>query len=433
MNTTLFINDIQEKDTGAAIAPSFPTIKSSTTGQPEHKKRTRVSAFKKKKQNEQRESPSTVATTGSAQSTPRDNDFAASERRRIDEENRQRIIDMSPEEIEEAQQELLKGLSPSILERLLRRANIDEPAGPSPFDDATPSPDTQGTHVPEIQVEDTTASARQAERASKPKKSVSFAQPPSPPPEPTDDDDDGAPPAPEAGDLFSPDSVPSADDATRPTKENPAHDHGTDKTTTHFPSPRAVPDLDPSDPDFLQHLHDKYFPHLPADPSKLAWMAPIPTVDSPADRDSPYYPGQASLSASQLRFDFRGQLLPPRRARAIPTSKGLHHHGEAPEAAGYTVPELARLARSAVPAQRCLAFQTLGRIAYRLGRAQWGGPDDPLARGIWGCFHEGRVLETLTDAAAVEEGRGHRGSRAYAMEAIWLFEKGGWRETWKGR
>ncbi len=135
------------------------------------------------------------------------------------------------------------------------------------------------------------------------------------------------------------------------------HSHGHD--TTHFPRPHA-PDLDPSDPDFLENLHQKYFPDLPADPSKLAWMAPIPSEGSLADRDSPYHPGQDSLAVSQLRFNFMGRLLPPRIARAIPVSKGLHHHGEAPEAAGYTIIELARLARSVVPSQRCLAFQTLG-------------------------------------------------------------------------
>ena len=52
---------------------------------------------------------------------------------------------------------------------------------------------------------------------------------------------------------------------------------------------------------------------------------------------------------------------------------GLHHHGAAPEDAGYTIGELAHLARSTVPAQRCVAFQTLGRVLYRLGRGEFGG------------------------------------------------------------
>jgi hypothetical protein len=123
----------------------------------------------------------------------------------------------------------------------------------------------------------------------------------------------------------------------------------------------------------------------------------------------------------------------------MPVSKGLHHHGEAPEAAGYTIPELARLARSAVPGQRCVAFQALGRILYRLGKGEWGvgeggrvGDEDDLAFGLWRLFRQGRVLETLEAAAGVEEGVGHRGARAYAIEALWLFEKGGWKEKWRG-
>ncbi len=76
-----------------------------------------------------------------------------------------------------------------------------------------------------------------------------------------------------------------------------------------------------------------------------------------------------------------------------------------------------------MPAQRCIAFQTLGRILYRLGAGDFGPAQDDLPAGLWRCFTDGRVLDTLTDAAAVEEGRGHRGSRVYALEALWLFEK----------
>ncbi|KAJ2968219.1 hypothetical protein NUW58_g10266 [Xylaria curta] len=111
-------------------------------------------------------------------------------------------------------------------------------------------------------------------------------------------------------------------------------------------------------------------------------------------------------------------------------SKGLHHHGEAPEAAGYTIRELARLARSAVPGQRCIAYQTLGRILYRLGNGDFGGVSrDDVSMGIWREVEEGAVLRSLHDEAGAEEGRGrgHRSARVFATEAIWLFEKGGWK------
>jgi hypothetical protein len=197
----------------------------------------------------------------------------------------------------------------------------------------------------------------------------------------------------------------------------------------HFPAAASAPELDPSDPSFLENLHTKYFPSLPADPSKLAWMAPIPTHGSVADQESSYYPGQSALSASALRFDFRGSLLPPRIARAMPVTKGLHHHGDAPEAAGYTISELSRLARSSFPAQRCIAFQTLGRFLYRLGRGDFGSPDSVMVKDLWKCVETGKIVETL-EAAANMEG-GHQGSKTYAVEAVWLWQKGGGQRVWQ--
>jgi hypothetical protein len=341
---------------------------------------------------------------------------------------------MSPEEIAEAQKELFAGLDPKFIQRLLSRATLDEPSGPSPFDavPASTPPSSSRLDVPakppRATVEDEpeepeTVPAPAPRGSSKPRKTVTF-------------DEDAPPPVPPA-DLFpvTESGASRKDDNT--TNTNP--DTTLPPPKTHFPRPPTVPDLDPSDPDFLETMHRKFFPTLPADPSKLAWMAPIPSQDSPADRESPYYPGQESLPVSALRFDFRGALIPPRLSRTIPVTKGLHHHGEAPEAAGYTIPELARLARSAVPAQRCVAYQTLGRILYRLGRGDWGGgaggrggDEDDLAFALWRCVREGKVLESLEEEATLPEGRGHLSAKAYATEALWLFEKGGWREKWRG-
>ena len=433
MDPTLLILDVREKETGQAAPPTFPQPK--PAGFPQPKKR--LSAFKQQKrgQSQAGEEKTDRGPSPTAAKPSQDVDEATPnpgrlEKQRIDRENRERIQNMSPGEIEAARQELFSSLDPSLLQRLLKRADLDDSTGaPSPFDEPDTTTTTTTTTIsgpeqpiPEIRVDDATSTADAAphteRQQTKPKKSVSFAPA-------VDDaafDEDAAPAVPPA-DLFP---IASSVDGSAT---------GTSSSSSNIHFPRAPPsdDLDPADPNFLQTLHEKYFPNLPADPSRLAWMAPLPTEGSAADRDSPYYPGQNSLPVSQLRFDFRGRLLPPRVSRAIPVSKGLHHHGEAPEAAGYTVGELARLARSVVPAQRCLAFQTLGRILYRLGRGEWGGGEDALAAGIWRCAQEGRVLDSLDEAAAVEEGRGHQGSRAYATEAIWLFEKGGWREKWKGR
>lgn len=336
---------------------------------------------------------------------------------------------MSPEQIAEAQRELYAGLDPNFIQMLLRRANLDELAGPSPLDAAPTETAPSPAKPPQATVEDVPEASSEAEastthetRGAKSKKTVTF-------------DEDAPPPVPPP-DLFPAAKPPRS----RPDNNNNTNNHPPDLPhNTHFPRAPAVPDLDPSDPNFLETMHQKFFPTLPADPSKLAWMAPLPTPHSAADRESPYYPGQDSLAVSALRFDFRGALLGPRASRAVPVTKGLHHHGEAPEAAGYTVPELALLARSAVPAQRCLAYQTLGRILYRLGRGDWGagvggrsGEGDDLAFALWRCFREGRVLESLEAEAGLPEGKGHLSCKAYATEALWLFEKGGWREKWRG-
>ncbi|KAK4157713.1 RPAP1-like protein [Chaetomidium leptoderma] len=439
MEVTLGILDIKEREIGDINPPSFPTAP--TTGFPAHKKR--VSAFKQQRHGTSATASPIPTSTNQLTRPSSQNDAlpgrdTVDERRGIEEENKAVLDSMSPSEIAEAQKDLFNGLDPKLIQMLLRRANLDEPTGPSPFDVAPPetSPDLNPpppTKSRQVTVEDAPEEPSGADsnpapkvNPTKPKKTVTF-----------DFDEDAPPPVPPP-DLFPVTST--ARSASNAAESRPGNDLDPDAPhNTHFPRPPAVPDLDPADPDFLEAMHKKYFPNLPADPSKLAWMAPLPTPNSAADRESPYYPGQDSLPISALRFDFRGALLPPRVSRAIPVSQGLHHHGEAPEAAGYTILELARLARSSVAPQRCLAYQTLGRMLYRLGRGDWGvgaggrdGEEDDLAFAMWRCFKEGRVLESLEEEAGSPEGTGHLSCKAYATEALWLFEKGGWKEKWRG-
>lgn len=415
MDTTLVIGDIVERDTSANKSSDFAEIPVSASGFPRHKKRWQASAFK-----QQRADRTGGASLAAAKKKPlsnspavgkdadtSDNTFEDIERRRIDHENRQRLDQMSPEEIAQAQDDLMSGLNPALVQRLLQRANIDEPADAASGELRGHDEAATQQEAPEITIEDTS----QSDSPKTKQPNLPGAAPSSISSKKIDEkyDEDKEPP------QIPPNLFP----ITNPPK------------STHFPVPPRLPDLDPSDPNFLETLHSKYFPDLPADPSKLAWMAPLPSMDSPADKDSSYYP-HPEISLTALRFDFRGRFLSPRVSRSVPSSKGLHHHGEAPEAAGYTIGELARLARSAVPAQRCVAFQTLGRVLYRLGKGEWGGGEDtPVANGTWAAIKQGKVLETLMEAAA--NPGGHQSSRAYATEALWLFEKGGWREKFKGR
>ncbi|KAH7029049.1 RPAP1-like protein [Microdochium trichocladiopsis] len=451
MDPSTLILDVQEKEVAAPKVPSFPQMKTSQSGFPEHKKRTRISAFKQKRQGPAPpESATKVFTTSTheplqvsnddATTTTETDSFETREQRRIDRENNEKLASMSPAEIEAARQELFGGLDPKTLEMLLRRANIDDPNGPSPFDAPGAKESASAVEAPpQIKVEDTskpsdpkkvrfqsTVEEDDAERQAQPHKHA----PEQPKRDPVSESHDNVDHDNDDTDDVPVPSAPPADQIITPS--NDPQDQEQPEPKPHWPQPPQPADLDPNDPDFLESLHKKYFPSLPADPSKLAWMAPIPTPNSPADYDSPYHPDQSSYPIASLRFDFRGTLLPPRISRAVPVSKGLHHHGEAPEAAGYTVAELARLTRSAVPGQRCIAYQTLGRILFRLGRGEFGGgPSEDVPMGIWRQMEEGAVMRSIYEEAGTEEGRGHRSARAFAIEAVWLFDKGGWKEKLK--
>jgi hypothetical protein len=111
-------------------------------------------------------------------------------------------------------------------------------------------------------------------------------------------------------------------------------------------------------PEFIdEQLRDGRLCNLPEpteeDRRKMQWM-----LDVSASKDE----GNEPLSPSDLRFDFDGRLVEP--GRTIDVTEGLHHHGEAPHAAGYTVPELARLCRSAYSGQRILAMQVRFKIFW---------------------------------------------------------------------
>lgn len=176
-----------------------------------------------------------------------------------------------------------------------------------------------------------------------------------------------------------------------------------------------MPNLDPNSPSFLDDLHSTFFPNLAHDPSKLDWMRPPATAGSTT-------PGSATTPDS-ARFDFNGALMPS--DATVPTTAGLHHHGDVPDAPGYTLAELARLARSAVPAQRCVALQTLGRLLYRLGRGDFAKDDAAAAglqRGLWARVREERIADTLLEEARRE--RGHRTAIALAKEAVWNWRRG---------
>ena len=428
-----FVGDILERNPTSAAPPVAPSFKANTNGFPAHKKRTpRVSAFKQQRVAKEQQ-PAPVAQGQDTSSLhnappPRAKFQPDEERRAIDEENKRRLDAMSEEEIEEERRELMANLSPAMIQRLLMRSNIDNGSNEQQqWPEEKPKASGPVSSMQQT-VDESTAKAPSS-------KKVSFAA------SDENENEKGAmmSQSPEAG---QPQIIPSAQ----------PHTHEEATGSLHFPATPQPPDLDPNDPDFLKNMHAKYFPSLPYNPSQLSWMTPI----DPSDKSSPYHPSQTALNASELRFDFKGTLLAPSLAREIPSDRGLHHHADSPEAAGYTIPELAVTARGAVPAQRCMAYQTLGRILYRLGQGEYGvekprqetdgpvrvaqGPeaDDGngeageedvghyMAAGLWQCIEDGRVIETLTEEANRE--KGHLTARTFAQEALWNWRRGGGRK-----
>ncbi|XP_035608488.1 RNA polymerase II-associated protein 1 [Oncorhynchus keta] len=109
------------------------------------------------------------------------------------------------------------------------------------------------------------------------------------------------------------------------------------------------------------------------EPEKLEWI-----------RDLPAPRRKGTKQAMLARFDFAGTLIPP--TEDLPTHLGLHHHGEEPELAGYSLQELFLLSRSQVIQQRRLALNTLAHVLTK-ARA-----------GEFAAALRGSVVSTLLDA-----------------------------------
>ncbi|EPY49438.1 RNA polymerase II associated protein [Schizosaccharomyces cryophilus OY26] len=175
----------------------------------------------------------------------------------------------------------------------------------------------------------------------------------------------------------------------------------------HLPEKRV--ELDPNDSDFYEQLHEKYFPNLPVDEKQMQWLK------DPSEEENTYNPEAEGVHAHQIRFGFRGEIIPPGKSHKVPVTEGLHHHGDAPSSAGYTLVELAHLLRSQFPTQRCIAIQTVGRILYRLNSGEFG---DIVSPELHTLVEDTNILDLLI--AASGENVRHMTVRSLAIEALWL-------------
>lgn len=360
------IKDLREHDSDSPPPP--PVFKPTKSGFPEHKSRFTASSFKQRQQGA-REKPFTNAAS---RFEPSDRsithqvgkkygvDFDAKQKADIDEGNKRRIAEMSTEDIEEARAELMKSLNPAFLERLLKRANIEEDSSDQ---SAWPQDAEHGREYDNSHEEATPDSASQ-----------------------------------------NPNEISAS--------------------TVHFPAPprlksEYVP-LDTNDPSFLSDLKSHYFPEISHDPQSLSWLQDPTDTE---EQESLYNPERDSFPPSALRFGFNGRLIPPKESLDIDVKQGLHHHGDAPSSAGYTIPELSLLARSSLPNQRCVAYQVLGRILYRIGRGDFGARGSELQEALWYTIEHEKPLEVMMSEANRQSG--HASAKAYATEALWLWRKGG--------
>ena len=410
------MGDIQERQPTSIPAPPKPP--SSTTGFPQHKKRSRPSAFKRQRDKNVVSSPLSAM--------PQESSTMDKEKQAINDENRQRLESMSPAQIEEERAELISSIDPSLLQRFLRRARIDE-------------------HDPTID-KPTTIDIQNHERV-KPKKSVSFAD--------MSESSATSPPPPSPSAIPSNPIIEDLPPRQPPEDLHPASEYPSTSFQIHFPKPtshqNSMPNLDPSSPSFLSDLQSHYFPDLSHDPSLITWLQPPSTdSDDPESSISAYHPASDAQAVvpSAVRFSLLGTPLAPATSLSLPTTLGLHHHGRDPHAAGYTIPELAILGRSTFPAQRCIAWQVIGRILFRLGKGQFGVPGSTLVDGLWDVIeHEAVVAGMLAEADGSDSGASssvgtgdkdvsdrpipggafgkHASASAWAVEGVWLWQMGG--------
>lgn len=448
-----FIGEIIEHETET---PKEPTPKPTLGGFPELKKlkEKKVSRWKQKQQQEQQQKTTSHKPTETR-----------SEASKIHQENIEKMAQMSEEEILQEREELLKGLDPKLIESLIGRSKKREGTGHG--HNGHTHEHAEGYHgwigsmktsegltdLSQLDKEDvdralgiSSLSLNESDGNNNSTKKVTF-----------DDNiktvkfedlDEGIELDPNGWEDVTDvnELVPNSDHiAPDDYQINPDSDDEGLNNTVHFTKPKQ-PELDINDPDFFDKLHEKYYPDLPKETDKLSWM----TQPMPKQVSTVYE------SISDMRFDFKGDLIElsaegeesKGSSSDIPTYMGLHHHSENPHMAGYTLGELAHLARSTLAGQRCLSIQTLGRILHKLGLHKYsilpttdsGDPSftdeikqlsNSFEDMMWDLIDQLRIIETITEAADEKKTR-NLSVRNYAIEALWLYRTGGGRpETTK--
>ncbi|KAG8790973.1 hypothetical protein FRC17_008824 [Serendipita sp. 399] len=130
-------------------------------------------------------------------------------------------------------------------------------------------------------------------------------------------------------------------------------------------------------------IREKYFPEEPH-PSQnptLAWLIPGAAASTVKTTQAPS--SAASSLPLTVRYDLQGRVIPHHLKQTLPSHLGLHHHGDSPDDAGYTLDELLLLSRSTLPAQRAAMLLVLGRIIRRLRDGRCSELETPHMKEIF--------------------------------------------------
>ncbi|SCU95038.1 LAMI_0F00694g1_1 [Lachancea mirantina] len=444
------LGEIIERD----VQPPAPAPSAPSSGFPELYEPEKISSWKvrlqQKKREQARAQRSGASDSVSGGKSVRRSEAQAvkpkSEAEQIDRENTTRLSSMTPKQFEFEKQELLDSIDPRVLEAFRKRISKKQMSSNSESDflDTTKAPlfaeieGAPGTWVggdyEEAEPSDSanTAANKSTTQANSDLKKVRF--------EKTSISDESDQDANEEQLLAHKGIIADEDDiAPQEYQFMQKMDHMTNEELmqdVHFINPaqnfeETFQSLDINDPNFDRVLHKKYFPNLPKEVDKLAWMKPVHKITR----------SEVIYDVTECRFDFKGDLIPPTRLSST-TRDGLHHHSEDPDLPGYTILELQHLSRSTFAPQRSMAIQIIGRILYKMGKQAYrevvpevdaetyeelGGTDavvDKIYAMFWDLCKSCMLVESILDAA--DETRTKNISiRNYALEALWLWKQGG--------
>ena len=220
--------------------------------------------------------------------------------------------------------------------------------------------------------------------------------------------------------LQKTESSKSEAQSSKPMAENP--------TALKQTKSKGLPTVDPTmdDQSFDSHLRT-FFPSSTTSVSPPEWTLPV----HPAEETFYSTPDPEAPVPSTMRFDFNGRYIVPHKSRSLPTHLGLHHHSLDPGAAGYTLAELAILARSVQPSQKCIALKILGGVLADIagGEYEWD-----VSEGLWDEIEGERVIEIVLEIAkGGREAAGNRSVQRYAEDAVTRWVDAGGPKIWEER